>query len=283
MSLASQVSALATRIGQEIKAIRALATAKYTKPSAGIPAGDLSSEVITALQAGLASLQSVPVATTTSYGGFKVPPAMGWQMPDNPYNSYAAVTYMPTVADEDPQYLGVPFVFNLMAAFVFWTGGGWIGAPEDVPDSLPYIYRPALSDELQASLDKADTSLQVQKWSSEILVCSDITPRVSGWGEAVGGIQADDNVLLEKIIYRLPDFSQTVGGTGNLMLSLYVGTPTSGGTLVTSFNLAAGSTHGSYVFTTPLAVSADSVLRINMSIGSTTGNGLQVQFRGKYA
>lgn len=44
MSVVSKVSALATRIGAEIKAVRTEIAAKYTKPGPGIPVGDLTTD-----------------------------------------------------------------------------------------------------------------------------------------------------------------------------------------------------------------------------------------------
>lgn len=235
MSLASQLQALATRVGEEVKAVRAVAVAKYTKPGAGIPSTDLTAAVQAAL---------TDARTPTSH------------------------TH-PAAQISDSTALGQSLVKASDAA----TARTAIGAGTS-----------NLALGTTSTTAAAGDHTHVFPWSTEIVVASPATPRANGYGEGEGGVTCDRAIVLEEVRVRVPVFSVGIQGSGSLTLEIYQD-PTGqvAGSLVgAAFTMALGVRTYTYVLPTPVSLPQDTVLRTKMTIGTTTGNGLQVQYRGRY-
>lgn len=129
---------------------------------------------------------------------------------------------------------------------------------------------------VRAELDTKDP------WQSEHLVASYNSPRLAGYMDGISGISADRPVTLKQIFLRLPDFAATIGGSGNLNVQIYNGTATTEGTLLTTITMAAGSNNRVFDMPAPINIAQNNVLRAKLVIGTTTGSGLQVQYRGEY-
>lgn len=119
-------------------------------------------------------------------------------------------------------------------------------------------------------------------WQSEIVMASPATPRANGYVEGVGGVSVDKPITLRSVFVRVPDWSTMIGGTGNLNVQIYSGTTTAEGTLLATVVMAAGTNNILYNLPSASNIARDGILRAKLVINSTTGNGLQVQFRGDY-
>lgn len=174
---------------------------------------------------------------------------------------------------------GVPIAGALYGVFSTWVSPG---ATVDTT-----IYRAALGPDVQSSLDKADTASQpghthVIPWQSEIVMASPATPRANGYVEGVGGVSVDKPITLRSVFVRVPDWATMIGGTGNLNVQIYNGTTTAEGTLLATVVMAAGTNNILYNLPSAANIARDGILRAKLVVNSTTGNGLQVQFRGDY-
>lgn len=69
MSLATQITSLATRIATEFKSVRTAIAATYTKPAGGIPKTDLATAVQTSLGKADTALQAAPVTSVNTKTG----------------------------------------------------------------------------------------------------------------------------------------------------------------------------------------------------------------------
>lgn len=263
------------------------------------------------------------LATSTRVGGTKLvsdDPTVWEDYWDSPYLAYAFLSPGPVDHPTVPNDLiGSPMFMSLLTTFVYWTGGGWTGLPgTESPiigatianDTIPVaaldtetkgylikannsvqigaagvVTKTMLSTEVQATLDSVGSS-SAQKWSSEFLVCPSDTPRAQGYMDNIGGVTVDAPILLEKVAFRLPNPTATVGGTGVMQLSVDLGTATTyGSPVVSAYQVNAGNNAdlGVYTLPTPVACAEGTVLRTNITPYQTTGNGLQVQYRGRYA
>ncbi|AVO24974.1 hypothetical protein KHQ84_gp033 [Rhodococcus phage Finch] len=272
MSLSSQVNALATRVGAEVKAVKTLVTAKYTKPSTGIPITDLKDDVQMIL---MGSLTSVPPATDIEFGGVKL--LDGAPLPvGDPMYGY-------TLVQGPAESPTVPIVGQLVQVFSQWVSQLF------VDDGQGYwtVRRSGLDADTLTSLGKADTASQpghthVIPWQSEIVLASPSTARANGYVEGVGGVSVDKPITLRSVFVRVPDWATMIGGTGNLNVQIYSGTTSAEGTLLATVVMASGTNNILYNLPSAANIARDGILRAKLVVNSTTGNGLQVQFRGDY-
>ena len=177
----------------------------------------------------------------------------------------------------------VPIVGQLVQVFSQWVSQLFV----DDGNGYWKVKREGLDDSTTASLAKADTASQpghthVIPWQSEIVMASPTTARVDGYVEGVGGVTADKAITLRSVFVRVPDWATMIGGTGNLNVQIYSGTTTAEGTLLATVVMAAGTNNILYNLPSAANIARDGILRAKLVINSTSGNGLQVQFRGDY-
>lgn len=127
-------------------------------------------------------------------------------------------------------------------------------------------------------------------WSGpEIILNGPNAMLTSDWNDAWGGAWIEPGpaglgVNLTHVGFRLGGALEVVGGTGNLTVEVYVGTPSNVGSVAASFTVAAGL--NSYVYPLPTAYlcGPGSVVRIKPTIGTATAKGpVHVHLRGQYA
>lgn len=134
----------------------------------------------------------------------------------------------------------------------------------------------------------APASAYAAAWCGPEVVCNNVA-LADGYNDAIGGFWVEPGptglgILLDAVALRLANYAETIGGTGNLTVQVYLGTPGSEGSVVATFTVAAGQ--NSYVYSLPSAVSCapGSVVRFKFTRGSTTVAGpVHVQPRGRYA
>lgn len=219
---------------------------------------------------------AVPPANTTTVGGVKLPsgipdyssdPITGgfWDMYKN-FSTLGGTAETPYI----------PGLVYLWKVFHEWTSDT-MTAVDNGDGTQHWIVNESALD--PATLAKINAP---QKWSSEILAFSTTTSRETGYGEGTGGVTVDAPITLKSVFVRVPG-GFSVGGTGDLRIDIYAGTATVVGGLLFTIFMAAGLTSiKSNVPGNPVDLLEDAVLRAYITKGSTSGMGLQIQYRGVY-
>ena len=148
-----------------------------------------------------------------------------------------------------------------------------------------------IADDTKAPLSHGHAATQISNlpWASEIVLNNGaLATSYVGFADAMGGVAVDpglgSGILLDSVLFRLWDWGGVLGGSGNLTVGLYVGSTTASGSLVNSFTLGAGQTSTVYNLPSAYACGANSILRAQITTGSTTVPcPLQIQWRGRYA
>ncbi len=135
---------------------------------------------------------------------------------------------------------------------------------------------------------QASTTITNLPWASE-MVCNS-SALATGYNNMIGGALVEPGpngtgINLDAIAVRLGDAAATIGGSGNLSIAIYLGSPTAAQTtLLTTITIAAGGHDTVATLGTPQACAANAVLRAYFTIGTTTVAGpVHIQFRGRYA
>ncbi|QEQ94313.1 hypothetical protein HWC66_gp09 [Gordonia phage Chikenjars] len=193
MSLNTRLSAAMTRIGGEIKSVRAVAASKYTKPSGGIPLGDLSAEV----QAGMGGSLSAPgVQGSGILGGVKNPDA-GFGADKGLATSYG---YSTISIDNTGEMSSGVLQLLANAVSIFRTGTDFDGVAGSDANRLG---KNGVNDEMKKMLKAA------MRWEQEILVQPGT--RALGGGPARMGIYVPYQIRLKGVRYQFE--TATTGGT----------------------------------------------------------------------
>lgn len=122
-------------------------------------------------------------------------------------------------------------------------------------------------------------------WAPEMVMNSGLI--VDGYNDMPGGISVEPGpgaagVNLDSAWVRIGDMTNNAGG--DLVVSLYNGTATTQGTLITTITLPNGQNNQIGVLSTPYALAANTVVRASITKGgSTLTKPLHVQMRGRYA
>lgn len=127
-------------------------------------------------------------------------------------------------------------------------------------------------------------------WDSEMpMTAGTIAAGYTGYGDAIGGVAVVNpynaaGVFLDSITFRLDDWTQVVGGSGNLQIQFYSGSPTAGeSNLVATMQVPAGQNGGTWVLATPVAIAHNAVLRAKITSGTATLPGpARCHWRGRY-
>lgn len=128
---------------------------------------------------------------------------------------------------------------------------------------------------------------QPMPWESELYINSGaLAASYTGYGDNDGGviIGATDGILLEQATWRLSSPTAVIGGTGNLQLQWYLGSPTAQETtLVQTTQIAAGQHDVVVTFTSPQTCTVNTCLRVKITTGTTTlPSKSSVQWRGRF-
>ncbi len=120
------------------------------------------------------------------------------------------------------------------------------------------------------------------RFNSEFIVNS--SALATGYNDNDGGVMVDAAVSLESVAWRIADPAATIGGTGNLQIQWYLGSPTAQETtLLLTSQVAAGQHDVIATLATPVLCSVNSVLRAKFTMGSTTvASKSVVGWRGRY-
>ncbi|QJD49583.1 hypothetical protein HWD32_gp05 [Gordonia phage Secretariat] len=199
MSLTQRISDALVRVGGEIKAVRTLAASKYTKPSGGIPLGDLSSEV----QVKMGPLEPPGEPGTNILGGVKNPPVAFGANENLPGYVYGTVA-----VDDEGVMSSLMLQMMANAVTIFRTG-------------VDFAYQTPADEDL---IDAQGLNLKLKKmikaglrWEQEILVQAGT--RSFGGGGTPLGIHVPFRTRLYGIRYRFE--TVTTGGptTGHVYLN----------------------------------------------------------------
>ncbi|WIC89899.1 hypothetical protein SEA_HYDRUS_8 [Gordonia phage Hydrus] len=193
MSLNTRLAAAMTRIGGEIKSVRAIAVAKYTKPTGGIPLSDLSADV----QAGMGGELSAPGPQGSGIlGGVKNPDA-GFGADKGLATSYG---YSTISIDNNGEMSSGVLQLLANAVSIFRTGTDFDG----VAGSNAYrLGKNGVNDEMKKMLKAA------MRWEQEILVQPGV--RTLGGGPAMMGIYVPYQIRLKGVRYQFE--TATTAGT----------------------------------------------------------------------
>lgn len=249
-----------TRIGGEIKSVRAIAASKYTKPNGGIPLADLSDEV----KAGMGGSIAPPgIQGSGVLGGVKNPDA-GFGADKGLATSYGYSTI-----SVDPTGEMSSGVLQLLAnaVSIFRSGTDFDGFAGSDANRLS---KDGVNDELKKMLKAA------MRWEQEILVQPGT--RTLGGGPASMGIYVPYQIRLKGIRYQFQ--TATTGGTTEGFLYM---------NQVTSLGADASLSLGANLLTQTrtgldIVIPAGSRLDFFMhSVGSgTIGRGLYMALWGEY-
>lgn len=140
---------------------------------------------------------------------------------------------------------------------------------------------------LQAALDaKAAKATNIpgsgQPWFQEAIANDGAL--ATGYNKLPGGVSVDAPIVLTSMGFRLEDPAATIGGTGNLQIDWYAGSPTAQETTLLGTTLIASGQHNVLtVLGVEVNVDANTILRAKFTMGSTTVAGpVYVSFRGRY-
>lgn len=256
MSHSTRIAAALTRVGVEMKSIRASIATKYTKPGAGIPLGDLSASV----QADLAPLSPPGVPGSNVLGGVKNPD--GQLIADHNLPSYV---YAQIGVDPDG-VMSSSTLQSLLKWYYFLRSGEGMDGEAVFDEDL--IGNVGLQEEVKKTLKAG------RRWEQEILVMAGT--RVTGLGSAPLGLHVPYAVRIKGIKY---DF-ETVTTSGSTLGDFNVNSVSQG---EAALNVQANS-YMQIVSGIDIAVPAGSRIGLQVnSIGAgTTGKGLYMSVWGEY-
>lgn len=124
-------------------------------------------------------------------------------------------------------------------------------------------------------------------WESEIYLNSvSILASYVGYQDNDGGviIGAANGVLLEQVVWRLSAPGAVIGGSGNMQIQWYLGSPTAQETtLIQTTQIAAGQHDVTVTFGSAQTCTVNTVLRGKLTMGTTTlPSKSSIQWRGRY-
>lgn len=124
-------------------------------------------------------------------------------------------------------------------------------------------------------------------WESEIYLNSIAVPAsYVGYQDNDGGVivGAANGIVLEQIAWRLSAPSAVIGGSGNLQIQWYLGSPTAQETtLIQTTQIAAGQHDVVVTLSSPQTCTVNSVLRAKITSGTATlPSKSSVQWRGRF-
>ena len=158
------------------------------------------------------------------------------------------------------------------------TGGGL--SEEEVET----IVDAAIAANVPAVQTLIDTAmlLKPRRWSSEVIINS--AALADGWNDNIGGVLVDSDIILTQASFRVANPAMLIGGTGNLQIQWYAGSPTALETeLIATTQVAAGQHDVIVTFATPMPYTINTVLRAKITRGTTTVAGpCHIQWRGRY-
>ncbi|QDH85237.1 hypothetical protein HWC49_gp06 [Gordonia phage Kenosha] len=260
MSLNTRLSAAMTRIGGEIKSVRAIAASKYTKPSGGIPLSDLSADV----QAGMGGSLSAPGPQGSGTLGGVKNPDFGFGADKDLPTSYG---YSTISVDNTGEMSSGVLQLLANAVSIFRTGTDFDGV---VGSNANRLGKNGVNDEMKKMLKAA------MRWEQEILVQPGV--RTLGGGPANMGIYIPHQIRLKGVRYQF-ETATTAGTTEGF---IYMNQTTSLGADV-SLNLGPNlltQTRTGLDIVIPAGSRLDFFMHV---IGSgTIGKGLYMALWGEY-
>lgn len=139
-----------------------------------------------------------------------------------------------------------------------------------------------LSEEEIQTLIDATFATKPRRWQSEVIINSG--ELVDGYNDNIGGVLVDNDIMLYQASFRLSDPVEVIGGTGNLQIQWYAGSPTELETeLITTTQVAAGEHDVIVTFATPMPYTINTVLRAKILMTDTeVFVPCHIQWRGRY-
>lgn len=121
-----------------------------------------------------------------------------------------------------------------------------------------------------------------QRYASEVIINS--SALVDGYNDNLGGVLLDYDITLDFMSFRLSDPAAVIGGSGNLQIQWYAGSPTAAETtLIATTQIAAGQNNIIVAPATPINYTINTVFRAKITLGSTTvAVPCHIQWRGRY-
>ncbi|MDB5183989.1 MAG: hypothetical protein JWO07_670 [Candidatus Saccharibacteria bacterium] len=135
------------------------------------------------------------------------------------------------------------------------------------------------------NIDTAANTITGLPWSSEMVANSGAV--VDGYNDMPGGISVEPGpnatgVSLDSIWVRIGDLATTNSG-GDLVVSIYGGSATTQGTLISTITLAVSTNNQIGTLGSAYPLPANSVVRAYLTKGSSTlAKPLHVHLRGRY-
>jgi hypothetical protein len=166
-------------------------------------------------------------------------------------------------------------------------GRRFLGAAASIVTASFQLTTSPVSGKALVSDSSGNASWSSIPWESEVYLNSvPVSASYVGYQDNDGGVivGAANGISLEQVIWRLSSPTATIGGSGNMQIQWYMGSPTAQETtLIQTTQIAAGQHDVTVTFGTAQTCTVNTCLRAKLTMGTTTlPSKSSVQWRGRY-